>query len=408
MIDVDEALLLVLERATPLPSIPHPTSEALGLVLDEEILADLDLPPFDKALMDGYALRSEDFQKGCRTFQVVEEIHAGKTPSLPVGAGEASLVMTGAPLPQGADAVVMHEVTRRVGDLVHLPQDMELTAGKNRLSRGREMRRGEVVLPRGAFLNPARLGLLASVGRTTVLAVSRPRVDVLPTGDELVDPGEYPGPGQIRNSNGPMLVAMGRSAGAEGRLLPVAPDEPLPLREALSAGLSADVLLVTGGVSAGNRDLVPATLEGLGVTRIFHKIRLKPGKPLWFGVGPTRGDRPGTLVFGLPGNPVSSLVGFVLFVRPALERLAGHRHPADRSVEVRLAGPFRHFGDRPTYHPARLAGLEEGRDRPVATPLNWAGSADLRTVAGADGFVRFPAGDREYLPSEIVRFLPLG
>lgn len=262
------------------------------------------------------------------------------------------------------------------------------------------MRRGDLLLHPGVRLNSIRLGLLASVGRAAVSVIPRPRVCVLPTGDELVEPSCEPGPGQIRNSNGILLSAM--AGGAE--TLPIAPDEPEALRRALQYGLEADVLLITGGVSAGTRDLVPAALDGLGVTRVFHKIRLKPGKPLWFGIGPTRSALPGTLVFGLPGNPVSGVVGFLLFVQPAISALAGFgAKPPTTLRGVRLAKPFIQRGDRTTYHPARLH-----KEGPLAVePLDWGGSGDLRTVAEADGFAIFPAGDREYDEGERVGFLPV-
>jgi molybdopterin molybdotransferase len=201
---------------------------------------------------------------------------------------------------------------------------------------------------------------------------------------------------------------MARAAGAESSTTAIAPDDEERLAEALGRGLMADVLLITGGVSAGNRDLVPATLERLGVEKVFHKVRLKPGKPLWFGAGRARADRPGPLVFGLPGNPVSGVVGFLLFVRPALRLLAGggSGSVADPAAsELPLASPFAHRGDRPTYYPARLC-LREGR-RAIET-LDWAGSADLRTVARSDGFAIFGEGERTYRQGEIVGFLPLG
>jgi molybdopterin molybdotransferase len=269
------------------------------------------------------------------------------------------------------------------------------------------MRAGEVVLTRGTLLKPAHLGVLAAVGRTSVRA-RRPHVTIVPTGDELVEPDRTPGPGQIRNSNAVMLRAMAIEEMAAADVLPIAPDEPTRLRQFLERGLESDVLVITGGVSAGQRDLVPAALEQLGVRRIFHKVRLKPGKPLWFGTGPPRGatERPGPLVFGLPGNPVSGLVGFLLFIQPALAALAD-RPRAGGLPEARLAGGFRHRGDRPTYHPARLLpGHELHGPTPIET-LEWAGSADLRTVATADGFAVFPAGDRDYAPGEIVGFLPM-
>ena len=193
--------------------------------------------------------------------------------------------------------------------------------------------------------------------------------------------------------------------------LPIARDDPRSLHDILKRGLASDVLVITGGVSAGRRDLVPETLEHLGARAVFHKIRLKPGKPLWFGVGPARQDAPGTLVFGLPGNPVSGIVGFLLFVRPALEALAGKPAHGSRLRRGRLVCPFDQRGDRLTYHPARLV-LAESRSptasEPGIEPLDWAGSADLRTVTQADGFAVFPAGDRHYPAGEWIDFLPLG
>lgn len=400
MISVEEALAAVLERARPLPPQRVPLPEALGCTLAEDVAADLDSPPFDKSLVDGYAVRAEDLAGTDHPpLRLVEEITAGRTPTRPVGRGETSAIMTGAPMPDGADAVVMVERSRREGDGVVF-DGAPVKAGQNRLTRGREMRAGDLVARQGERLNPARLGLLASVGRAEVRVVPRPKLAVISTGDELVEPGRPVGPGQIRNSNATLLSALASDADARVVRTETVGDTLGPLRETLSRGLnSADVVLVTGGVSAGTLDLVPGALASLGVTQIFHKIRLKPGKPLWFG---TQGS---TLVFGLPGNPVSGLVGFLLFVRPALARLAGADW-ADPSWELPLATPFTHGGDRPTYHPARVV-VDHGRNRRIE-PLAWAGSADLRAVASADGFAVFPAGDWSYAAGEIVRYLPLG
>ena len=230
-----------------------------------------------------------------------------------------------------------------------------------------------MLLEPGARLDARKLGLIAGAGRPEILAIPRPGVAVVPTGDEVVAIGERPGPGQIRNSNGIMLAGLARAWGAaRAEERPIAPDDPEGLGRALASVLGpsdgADVLLVSGGVSAGDKDLVPLALEALGVEAVFHKVRVKPGKPIWFGVGRGRGDRPGPLVFGLPGNPASGLIGFLLFVRPALEALAGRGGTPGPLPSKSLAIPFRHRGDRPTYHPARLEG-----DRVV--PLDWAGSA---------------------------------
>jgi molybdopterin molybdotransferase len=258
------------------------------------------------------------------------------------------------------------------------------------------------------MLGPARLGVLASVGRTEVDVVPRPRVAIVSTGDELVEPGQSPGPGQIRNSNAVMLHGLVLETEGVAETLPIARDDPAALREILGRGLGADVLVISGGVSAGQRDLVPAALESLGATRVFHKVRLKPGKPLWFGTGPGRGARPGALVFGLPGNPVSGLVGFLVFVRPSLSALAGKGRLPTKLHEVQLARGFAHRGDRPTYYPSRLVASGGHRpDLPRVETLDWSGSADLCTAAQADGFAVFPAGDRDYTPGEIVAFLPM-
>ncbi len=402
---VEEALKAVLEEANPLPAEAVPLPSALRCVLDENVAADIDLPPFDKSLVDGYAVRSDDLRGTDRQLRVGELITAGQTPSRSLGPREAAVIMTGAPLPSGCDAVVMHERTRSDAGSVWVDEP-EVRAGQNILPRAREMRAGDVVLAAGTVLKPAHLGVLASVGRTPVRVVPRPRMAVVSTGDELVEPDRTPGPGQIRNSNAIMLRALALEEFAEVESLPTAPDEPVELRQILERGLDFDVLIVTGGVSAGQRDLVPAALTDLGVRRVFHKVQLKPGKPLWFGIGPARGGRPGTMVFGLPGNPVSSLVVFLLFVRPVLAALAGRPGSIPATLPARLTGDFRHRGDRPTYHPARVTSSPVGAPEIAIETLTWHGSADLRTAAAADGFAAFPAGDRDYHEGEIVGFLP--
>lgn len=408
MLTVEEALERVLAHAQAKNAARAPLSDALGLMLAEDVAADLDSPPYDKSMVDGYAVRMVDLAGGRGQLDVLEEIMAGMTPSRPLVAGTCSRIMTGAPIPQEADAVVMQEMTETApgeSKLVHI-RDERLRAGQNIVRQGVAMRRGDVVLRAGCVIRPAMIGLLAEVGRADVTAISRANLAVLATGNELVSPSERPAAGQIRNSNGPMLVAAARQSGAVAIDLGVARDDRDSLRVLLAKGLERDVLVISGGVSTGILDLVPETLAELGVREVFHKIRMKPGKPLWFGVKEHSADRR-TLVFGLPGNPVSSFVCFELFVTPALANLAGRDAASvHQVVAARLTSEFTHRGDRPTYHPANVEGLTQTAS-PLVTPLRWAGSADLRALVDANALLIFPAGDATYPAREPVQALLL-
>jgi molybdopterin molybdotransferase len=385
MLEVADALAEVLARCRPKPAVPCPLCAGLpGLVLAADVRADRDSPPFDKSLRDGYAVRSAD--TGDR--RVVEEIAAGAVPTKAVGEGEAARIFTGAPIPAGADAVVMQE------DVELLPSGRVQIGGPVRPGQwvyrsGSEMRAGEVVIPAGTVLTVTAAGLLASVGRTELSVFLGPRINVLATGNELVPPAQTPGPGRIRNSNGPMLAAAAqRCWPAVGCDLGIAPDDPVELAQRIDIALyEADVLLIAGGVSVGDYDLVPKVLAELGVEIHFRQVRMKPGKPLLFG---TKGD---TLVFGLPGNPVSAFVCFELFVRPALRKLAGHPDPGPRTVRLPLAAPVAEVNDRPTYRPAKLEVAEVGWE---VRPLPWGGAPDLRSLLTADALVVLPAGDARF------------
>jgi len=392
MLEVEEALAKVLERTRAIPPVQTALGPAaLGRVLSESVASDLDSPPFAKSLMDGYAVRSADAANPV-TLAVIEEVAAGATPTRALGPGQATRVMTGAPVPTGADAVIPHEQTELTGDTVQLRRAVK--AGEFVLGRGREMAAGEVVVPAGTVMTPTVIGLLAAVGRTVVVAHSAARLAVLVTGDELIEAPGVPGPGQIRNSNGPMLTAQATRAGAQARYLGIAGDERDGLRELIRAGLeSADLVVLSGGVSAGKYDFVPDVLRDLGVESHFHKIRMKPGKPLFYG---THDQTP---VFGLPGNPVSSFVGFELFVRPALRKLGGQAIPGPVFVPMPLAADFAANNDRPTYAPAWLEATPSGlRVRPAP----WFGSADLRGLARADALIRLPSGPVSYPAGHIV------
>jgi molybdopterin molybdotransferase len=419
MLSIAEALELVLANTDRKPATRVGAAEALGLSLAEDVASDIDSPPHDKAMVDGYAVQAADLASGSADLSILEEVTAGAEPTKTVARGSCTRIMTGAPLPAGADAVVMIERSQLL-DAQHVRISDRVKARQNIMPRGDSMRAGEVVLRAGHEIRPAEIGLLAEIGRSEVSVYSPASVAILATGNELVDANERPAPGQIRNSNGPLLAAAARRAGAIPIELGIARDEPAELRAKIEQGLSADILVLSGGVSAGVLDLVPGVLADLGVEQVFHKVRLKPGKPLWFGVnrprskvqspkfsgsdlGPWTTDLGPCLVFGLPGNPVSSLVCFELFVRPAIAKLTGRgASPGLRQLPSQLAAEFKHSGDRPTYAPAVVRRVG---DALTAQPVRWRGSADLCGLTAANALAIFPAGDRIWQAGEAIDVL---
>lgn len=398
MLTASQALALVDQYAAPLPVVRLPLTESLGLVLAEAVQSDIDSPPHDKAMMDGYAVIATDRSP---TRNVIERIMAGDVPQHMLNSGEASQVMTGAALPRGATAIVPVEKTESVDEQTVRLHWIDPPEGKHIMPRGLSMRNGQQVAPTGTLVNAAWMAALAEAGAAVVQVVPRPTVSILATGNELTPIDVRPTPGKIRNSNGPMLSAAAAQASATPRVLPVGRDDSTELTALVSTGLDADILVVTGGVSAGVKDLVPAALQAAGVTQVFHKAALKPGKPVWFGVAP-RPSGPPCLVFGLPGNPVSSLVCFRLFVAPALDVLAGRASEARwLEREGKLTGDFAHRGGRETFYPAEVDSA--GR----VTFCNWLGSADVAGMASANCLVRLPMEPVSLVAGDKVQFLPL-
>jgi molybdopterin molybdotransferase len=408
MIELPEAISLIERAAAPLPPRRMPLLDACGRVLAAAVVSDVDSPPWDRAMMDGFAVRSADFSSGAT--EVVEldvaiDLAAGDVTTLEIARGACGRIMTGAPIPAGADAVVPVESavddTARVhaGGRVRL-RDERFRAGQHIARQGAAFCRGQEVLSAGMTLGSAEIGLAAEAGATHVLVPPQVRVAILSTGSELVPPSAVPAFGQTRNSNGPMIAAAVQLLGAEPIPLGIAADRPEAIRAAVAQGLAADVLVLSGGVSAGDLDLVPEIFRQCGVEKIFHKVRLKPGKPVWFGIL-RREDATPTLVFGLPGNPASSLVCFELFARPAIAILAGRTRESWHLPRrrARLAGPAKAAADRPVYLPCRLAASDGGL---AATPLLWSGSSDLLGLAGAAGLLALPAGGRRYEAGEEV------
>ncbi len=391
MIPCDEALRIVLAHAPTLPTEEVGLEDALGRVLAEDVASDLDMPPFDRSAMDGYALRATDVSAAPVVLDVVAAVRAGQVPDRGVEAGQAIQIMTGAPVPPGATAVQRVEKTRSAdGRRVEVLAAVE--EGENVVRRGSEVRSGDRVLDAGTTIDPPAVAVLATVGKGRVRVGRRPTVAVLATGDELVDVWRRPSGGQIRNSNGYAVAAQARWAGADVRPLGAVGDVEDRIVEAMRAGFESDVLVVSGGVSEGAFDLVEAAMARLDVGVLFDKVAIRPGAPLVFG---TRGE---TLVFGLPGNPVSAQVTFDLFVRAALLRMQGARVVSRPSVEVHLLAAVGNASGRRAHLPARVR-WEEGRL--VAEPLRSIGSADVAAHARANALVilapervRAEAGER--------------
>lgn len=398
MIDLSAALDTVCRTISPFPREHHPLDRCLGLTLAGDIISDIDSPPFDKALMDGYAVIATDVATGTATLRVIERITAGQVPTLTVAPGTAIQIMTGAPLPTGADAVVRIEDTRLEGDLVHIA-GKPLVAEANIIRRGTSLKVGETVLSQGDRLTASRIGALAELGQALVPIRRPPWIAVLATGDELVMIDQTPGPGQIRNTNEAMLCAQIRTCGAEPLPLGIARDNRDDLATKIRYGLQADILVLSGGVSAGKLDLVPSELAAAGVREVFHKVNMKPGKPVWFGQF-TDPEFPRTVpVFGLPGNPVSSMVCFELFVRTAVRWLMGIDPALPTAIPATVVNQFRHRSDRPTYHPAEITWTATG---PQVRLLPWQGSSDLRATVAANGMAVLPAEEQFYQPGDRV------
>jgi molybdopterin molybdotransferase len=390
MISVDRALEIVLSRVSPLPAEEIDFADAPGRILREDVASDTDLPPFRRSAVDGFAVRASDTASVPARLTLVGSVPAGTYPDFAIGPGETASIMTGAPVPEGADAVQMLEQSREEGDGVVLLESV--TSGQNVAPQGAEVRQGEVVLRSGTRLDPAAVAVAATVGRTRLSVGRRPTVSVAATGDELVHPSETPGPGQIRNSNGFSLRAQCRSVGIEARYLGVAQDSEASLRAFIQRGLETDVLLLSGGVSMGRYDLVEKVLSELGVEILVDAVALKPGKPVVFGVGDD-----GKLVFGLPGNPVSTMVTFELFVRTAFARLEGAPDPVREILQARLLGSLSNRGPRRAYLPGWLRAGDDGDL--VAEPIPTKGSADIVAFSKANALLIVPE-ERDRLESE--------
>jgi molybdopterin molybdotransferase len=390
-IEVEEARRLILEGAAPLPAETLATADALGRVLAAPVVSGRTLPPADCSAMDGWAVRADDLAGASaaapRRLRIAFEVPAGGRAPRALAAGEAARIFTGAALPPGADSVVMQEDAAAAGGEVAFPAAPP--RGEHVRLAGEDVRAGEEVLATGTRLGPAQLGVLASLGRSVVRVHRRPHVAILSGGDELVEPDEDVSGGRIVASNAYSLAAQCAEAGARATNLGIARDTREELERGLAAGLGADVLVSSAGVSVGDHDHVRPALAKLGCRIEFWGVRMKPGYPLTFGRG---GDGSGPRVFGLPGNPVSAMVTFELFVRPLLLRLGGLRALARPALRVVLGETLRKKPGRQHY--VRVVLARDG-ERWTATPTGNQSSGVLRSMALAQGLLLFPAAAAE-------------
>lgn len=366
-----------------------PTLEAAGRILAEPITADRDYPPFPRSARDGFAVRAADLPG---ELEVIGEVRAGSVFTGAVGPGQAVEIMTGAPLPEGADAVVMVEHTTRDGNRVRIERTQ--ASGDNFNPRGVEARQGAKLLDAGVRLGFSEIALLATVGREQVTVYRKPRVAILPTGDEIVGVGETPEPFQIRNSNAWSMAVQAARAGAEPVMLPIARDNYESTLQLVEQGLKCDLLLLSGGVSAGKYDIVERVLADCGAEFFFTRVLIQPGQPLVFG------HARGTLFFGLPGNPASTMVTLEVFARAAIELVGGATEAPLPLLTARLTREFRQKTGLTRFLPARVSA-----DGTTVEPVSWQGSGDVATVARANAFLVTEPGREVWAAGEPIRVL---
>lgn len=372
MITFEEAIAAVLKHSRPLPAAPTRIEDAVGRVLLEDIRSGIEMPPFNKSAVDGYAVRAADLAAGC-ALSCIGTIQAGEIFRGHAGPGECVKIMTGAPVPSGADAVVMVERTTGRDGLVRFEEGIK--KGANIALRAEDIKKGQKILARGTLIAVSHIAALAAVGRSHVKTGALPEVALINTGGEIVPPGAKLGKNQIYNSNGPMLSAMLKTDGITAEPV-IVRDDAKKMKAAIDKALKADMVLISGGVSMGDYDLVPAVLKALGVKEVFHKVRVRPGKPMFFGM------KGRTLVFGIPGNPVANFMAYLAYIRPAIRKMAGR---ADFAPDFKTGVCAAKFDPSTPRRALVLSTVRASTGYSLAEVSN-NGSADILALAAAGGF----------------------
>jgi len=399
MITYDEALSIAINTASAVrkQAASVPLVEAVGFVLAKDVVADTDMPPFNRATVEGYAVRAEDIANTPAELAIIGAVDAGKVSSLRVGPRQAARIATGAAVPAGADTVVRLEDSSSAQGKVLVEESRPKGAGIAR--KGEEVRKGEVVIPAKTRITPAMLGLLGAAGAARVEIYRPPTAVVMTTGNELVEISKAPQPACVRDVNGLILSALLQDMGVKGTEIGIVRDDPEELRKAARKGFEGDFLLVSGGVSMGECDLMPTALAEEGVEKIFHNVSVHPGKPLYFG---RKGD---TLVFGIPCNPASTFAVFEMIIKPALLTFIGN----SRNRPTFIKATFTSGRGRGDAREQMLPGvLSAGEGLPTVRTTEWHGSGDIKGLAQANCFIKIPAGTNPPVDGDIVEVHPFG
>lgn len=398
MISVDTAIKIVTETVTPLPPRTVPFESALGFCLAQDVQSDIDMPPFNRSAMDGYAVVAEDTAHAPVELTVIEDIAAGYMPAKKLSRGQAAKIMTGAAVPEGADAVVKFEETEDLPANNRVKILRPIDRGRNISKRGEDMQAGQTVLHKGMSVRPQEIGILATTGKTHVEVFSVPTVGIISTGGELVDVECKPSIAQIRNSNGYSLSAQARRLKAEVEILGIVRDTKAEISAIMRRGLQKDILILSGGVSMGEYDFVGEVMKDLNTTIYFEKVALRPGKPVIFG----RKDK--TFIFALPGNPVASFVTFELFIYPAIRKMMGftdiHRTTLKASLETEILVRRKRREYRPAF-------LRIHNNHWLVSPVEWHGSADLLATTRANCLLIVREDAEKLALGQLVDVIPL-